>query len=219
MRGAKRVFDLALLALLAPLLLPLLAVLAALLWAAQGRPMFFGSERMRSPTEGFTLWKLRSMTMAAQDSGVSGGDKAARITPLGRALRRLRLDELPQMLNILRGEISFVGPRPPLRVYVEAFPALYSAVLKAPPGVTGLASLVYADHEARLLARCTTAAETDALYRRACIPRKARIDLIYLRHQSAGFDLWLVLVTIARLFGKGRKGRLPRPPRWAQKPA
>lgn len=209
----KRLFDLTLLMLMAPVLMPVLVLLSLLALALQGRPIFYGAERMRSPTQGFTLWKLRSMTQSASDSGVSGGDKAQRITPLGRWLRRVRMDELPQMLNILRGDISFVGPRPPLRQYVERFPVLYAQVLQSRPGVTGLASLVYAGHEAMLLARCTTRAQTDAVYARACVPRKARIDLIYQRHQSVGFDLWLVGVTAARVFGLARSRRLPRPPR------
>jgi len=208
----KRLLDLAVLAVLAPVLLPLLAGLALWLWRREGRPVFFGSERMHSPEQGFTLWKLRTMRDVAQDQGVTGGDKTARITPAGRRLRATRLDELPQMLNIARGDISFVGPRPPLRLYVERFPALYARVLRSRPGVTGLASLVYARHEALLLARCNTAAETDALYARACVPRKARIDLIYQRHQSPGFDLWLIGVTTARVFGRAKGRRLPRPP-------
>jgi len=211
---SKRILDLILLIVLAPILVPLLAVLVVVLFLHQGRPIFYGAERMRSCTEGFTLWKLRSMTNSATDSGVSGGDKAQRITPAGRRLRQMRLDELPQMLNILRGDISFVGPRPPLRLYVERFPAIYAQVLRARPGVTGLASLVYATHEARLLARCTTPQETDATYARACVPRKARIDLIYQRHQSVGFDLWLVYVTSVRVLGFARARRLPRPPRF-----
>lgn len=213
MTRSKRLLDLGLLALLAPFLLPLLALLYLILLIFQGRPVFYGAERMRSVTQGFTLWKLRSMTASTHNSGVSGGDKAARITPIGRKLRRVRLDEVPQLLNILRGDISFVGPRPPLREYVERFPAIYSQVLRARPGVTGLASLVYAGHEAMLLARCTTPEDTDAVYARACVPRKAKLDLIYQRHQSVGFDLWLVGVTTARVFGFAKGRRLPRPPK------
>ncbi|MGY6548122.1 MAG: sugar transferase [Roseinatronobacter sp.] len=211
----KRLFDLALLLALLPLILALLMLVALVLWTRQGRPVFFGSERMHSPTRGFTLWKLRSMTLDARDSGVSGGDKSARITPIGRVLRRTRLDELPQALNILRGDVSFVGPRPPLRQYVEQFPRIYAQVLRSRPGVTGLATLVYAAHEERLLARCTSRAQTDATYARNCVPRKARLDLIYQRHQSLGLDLWLILMTARRVAGLARKRRFPRPPhRW-----
>lgn len=209
----KRLLDLGLIALMAPLLLPLFLGTTLVSWAIQGRPIFFGAERMRSPTQGFTLWKLRTMTATAADGGVSGGDKAARITPFGRVLRRMRLDEMPQVFNILRGDISLVGPRPPLRSYVERFPEIYAQVLRATPGVTGLASLVFARHEGWLLAQCATPDETDAVYVRRCVPRKARLDLIYLRHQSLGFDAWLVLITAARVGGLARGRRLPRPPR------
>ena len=214
MTTGKRLMDLCVLAVLGPILLPVLGVLTLVLWWREGRPVFHGSERMRSPQHGFILWKLRSMTVAERESGVSGGDKAARITPTGRVLRRTGMDELPQMLNILRGDISFVGPRPPLRIYVERFPRLYAQVLRSRPGVTGLASLVYARHEAWLLARCSTPEETDAVYARACVPRKAHIDLIYQRHRSIGFDFWLICVTTARVFGLQRGRRFPRAPRF-----
>ena len=210
MTASKRRLDLFLATLLVPVVLPLLGVLVVLLWMAQGRPIFFGGERMRNMTQGFTLWKLRSMTLVASDRGVSGGDKLARVTPFGRILRRSRMDELPQLFNIFRGDISFVGPRPPLRLYVERFPDLYDQVLRVPPGITGLASLVFAAHEERLLARSTSAEVTDAIYARICVPRKARIDLIYQRHQSLTFDLWLISLTAARVFGFVRGRRLPR---------
>lgn len=210
MTASKRVFDLCFAVVLLPLVLPVLGGLAVVLWLRQGRPVFFGGERMRSSHEGFTLWKLRSMSVVAVDTGVSGGDKAARVTPLGRILRRSRLDELPQLLNIFRGDISFVGPRPPLRIYVERFPDLYAQVLRTRPGITGLASLVFAAHEERLLARSASPEETDATYARVCVPRKARIDLIYQRHQSLCLDLWLICLTGARVLGLARARRLPR---------
>lgn len=206
----KRVLDLTLVILLSPLLLPILAVLVIVLWLREGRPIFYSSERMRSPTQGFMLWKLRTMRTVAHDSGVTGADKSDRITATGEVLRKRRLDELPQIFNILRGDISFVGPRPPLRIYVERFPHIYQKVLQSRPGVTGLASLVYARHEAQLLRRGDTAAATDAIYARACVPRKARIDLIYQRNQSLLLDLWLITLTGARLFGFAQGSRLPR---------
>jgi lipopolysaccharide/colanic/teichoic acid biosynthesis glycosyltransferase len=209
---SKRLFDLFWLALLAPILGAMLLVAILFVWTLQGRPIFFRSERMRGPDQPFDLWKLRSMAVDPSDHGVSGGDKAARITPVGRVLRRTRMDELPQMLNILRGDLSLVGPRPPLRAYVERFPDIYDRVLQSRPGVTGLASLVFAAHETRLLARCTTPAQTDDVYARICVPRKARIDLIYQRHQSVAFDFWLITVTGLRLIRVMRGKKFPRPP-------
>ena len=203
MTGGKRLFDLSLALLLASVLaLPMALLLLVLLWH-QGLPLFHVSERMKTPTQGFALWKLRTMTIVAGDSGVSGGDKAARITNAGRFLRRTRLDEIPQLWNILRGDISFVGPRPPLRLYVKRFPDLYAQVLKSCPGITGLASLTYHRHEERLLAACRTPEETDAVYSRRCVPQKARLDLIYQQRRTICFDLVLMARTLLRALGAG----------------
>lgn len=195
----KRLFDIG----FALLILPLVALVGlgvlVVLSLTQGRPFFYAAERMKTPTQGFRLWKFRTMTVVGRDSGVSGGDKAARITPVGRILRRFRLDELPQLWNILKGDISFVGPRPPLRQYVERFPEIYGQVLRARPGVTGLASIHYHRHEDWLLRRCTTPAETDRVYCESCIPAKARLDLIYARHASVCFDLALIGRTLVRM--------------------
>jgi lipopolysaccharide/colanic/teichoic acid biosynthesis glycosyltransferase len=204
MTWSKRLLDLIFAALASVLLAPLFVGLLVWLWRRQGRPLFHVSERMKGPGQPFMLWKLRTMTVADADSGVSGGDKAARITPEGAWLRARRLDELPQLFNILRGDLSFVGPRPPLRDYVERFPDLYAEVLKSRPGVTGLATLVYHHHEAWLLARCTTPEETDAVYARACVPRKARLDLIYQRRRSLCLDFALVFETLGNLVARRR---------------
>jgi lipopolysaccharide/colanic/teichoic acid biosynthesis glycosyltransferase len=157
---------------------------------------------MRTPTEAFGLIKLRTMRPAPPGSreGVTGGDKAARMSRLQRFLRRTRADEIPQLWNVIRGDMSLVGPRPPLRLYVEAFPELYARVLKSRPGITGLASLRYHAVEERLLAACRTPEETDEVYRRRCVPRKAALDLIYQRERSLCWDILLVLQTAARPF-------------------
>ena len=198
MTPAKRALDLiAGLLLVAVLALPF-AILLLWLLVKQGRPIFYVSERMHAPGRPFRLWKLRTMTPAPTDSGVSGGDKTARITATGRLLRRTRADEIPQLWNVLNGDMSFVGPRPPLRQYVERFPALYAQVLRSRPGITGLATLRYHQHEERLLARCHTPTETDALYARACVPRKAHLDLIYQRHRTICLDMALMIETLTR---------------------
>jgi len=203
--AGKRAFDVALALVLAAVLAVPAAVIALAILLTDGRPVLYRAERMRSPGEGFLLWKFRTMRGAGgpAERGVSGGDKAARVTRLGRVLRRTRLDEIPQLVNILRGDISFVGPRPPLREYVERFPELYARVLQGRPGVTGLATLVFHGHEERLLAACRSAEETDAVYVRRCVPRKARLDLLYQRARARpwGFclDLRLIAVTAAGL--------------------
>ncbi|MFN3969973.1 MAG: sugar transferase [Gemmobacter sp.] len=195
MTPLKRAFDIAFALLVAAILaLPFAGVLVWLL-VTQGRPIFYVAERMRAPGRPFRLWKLRTMTLAPADRGVTGADKAARITPAGRVLRRSRLDEVPQLWNVLRGDMSFVGPRPPLREYVERFPDLYARVLRSRPGITGMATLHYHRHEALLLSRCATPAETDAVYARLCVPMKARLDLIYQDRRNLCLDIWLIMQT------------------------
>lgn len=207
MTWGKRLFDLGLALLLSAVLAVPFALLLLVLLIRDGRPVFYVAERMKAPGVPFRLWKLRTMTVARQDSGVSGGDKSARITPTGRFLRATRLDEVPQLWNVIRGDMSFVGPRPPLRLYVERFPRLYAEVLQSRPGITGLASLHFHRHEEYLLSRCGTAEETDAVYARRCVPRKAALDLIYQRNQSVCFDLVLLWrtgsgVLLRKMLGK-----------------
>lgn len=207
MRVSKRITDLVLALVLALVLSPVILLIAVLILVRDGRPVFYLSERMKTPDQAFILWKFRTMTVANHDSGVSGGDKAARVTRTGRILRKTRFDELPQLLNILRGDMSFVGPRPPLRHYVEKHPAIYAQVLTHRPGVTGLATLRYHRTEERLLATCQTAEQTDQLYSRRCVPVKARLDMIWAENQSLCFDMKLILETIARIIGASAKKR------------
>lgn len=198
MTASKRAFDLIVAGIMGALLvLPGLAV-AAYLLLRQGRPIFYLSERMKTDTEAFTLIKFRTMTVTETDSGVTGADKAARVTPAGRFMRKSRLDEIPQIWNVLRGDISLVGPRPPLRQYVERFPDIYAAVLQSRPGITGLATLKYHGHEERLLARCDTPEATDAVYARICVPAKAKLDLIYQKNRSVCWDALILWRTINR---------------------
>ncbi|MEL6585688.1 MAG: sugar transferase, partial [Pseudomonadota bacterium] len=196
----KRIFDILFSLYLMAFLAPVIVVVTWKVWRQQGRPILYGSERMKSPTERFTLWKFRTMEADPEDEGVTGGNKSQRITPLGAKLRRLRLDELPQLWNILRGDVSFVGPRPPLHRYVEMFPDLYGEVLKSRPGVTGLASLIYAPHEERILSACHTHDETEATYVSTCVPRKAQLDLLYQRNRTFWMDIKLISWTTAKFF-------------------
>tara|TARA_R110002020_G_scaffold471832_1_gene699263 strand:- start:3903 stop:4508 length:606 start_codon:yes stop_codon:yes gene_type:complete len=192
---SKRLLDLIMGFVLLFLLGPIILITALIVLALDGRPVFYVSERMKSLTEGFNLIKFRTMKPAVGDSGVSGGEKVARITRTGQFLRRSRLDELPQLWNVIRGDISFIGPRPPLRQYVERFPAIYKKVLKSRPGVSGLASIYFHAHEERLLSRCRSREETDLIYCRHCIPRKARLDLIYQTNRNICLDVSLMFKT------------------------
>jgi lipopolysaccharide/colanic/teichoic acid biosynthesis glycosyltransferase len=119
-----------------------------------------------------------------------------RITRVGRALRKTKIDELPQLINVLRGEMSFVGPRPEVRQYVELFRQDYEEILKVLPGITDLASLRYR-HEAEILGRCEKPEEE---YVKRVLPEKIRLAKEYVRRSSLLLDITLIFKTILRVF-------------------
>jgi len=211
MPRSKRVFDIVLALFLLLALAPLIAGIGLAVLLVDGRPVFHRGERMRAPGQGFGLWKFRTMRPAGGGDRPLGGDQHARVTRLGRVLRDRRLDELPQLFNILNGDLSFVGPRPPLPHYVARFPALYAEVLQSRPGVTGLASLVFYGREEVLLASCRTEAETDALFTAFCVPAKAKLDLVYQRNRTLWSDIRLIGRT-ALVPLTGGRARLARGP-------
>lgn len=138
MTWRKRIFDLFFATLLVVILAPVFGAVVIWLLLKQGRPLFYVAERMKGVDRPFALWKFRTMTVVAADAGVSGGDKVGRITPAGAWLRSKRLDELPQLWNILKGDMSFVGPRPftvgQEHLYLAAGGRAYFRVR---PGITG----------------------------------------------------------------------------------
>ena len=149
------------------------------------------------------------MRVVTSDTGASGGYKQKRITRIGGILRRFRLDELPQLINIFRGDMRFVGPRPPLRRYVEMFPDIYGDVLRERPGVTGFATLLYYKTEESLLARCMSPEETETVYCDVCIPKKAYLDLNYATRRSVTTDILLMLATVFKKIDIGAFVSLP----------
>ncbi|KNG93911.1 sugar transferase [Pseudaestuariivita atlantica] len=196
MTPLKRLLDVVGSLVLMVVLSPLILWCVWRILKTDGRPILYVSERMKTPTKGFQLLKFRTMTVDDKDAGVSGGDKAHRITETGRKLRAKRLDELPQLWNIFKGDISFVGPRPELRRYVEMRPDLFERVLRARPGVTGLATLVFHKREGELLDPCTTPEETEEVYARRCLPAKARIDMIYAENRNFCYDWQLMFASV-----------------------
>lgn len=198
----KRVFDFGFASvLLVPILLILTVLWIAMRLRGDRGAFLYISERMKTVDRPFMLYKIRTMEVeeGPKNYGVAGGDKAHRISPFGRFLRKTRLDELPQIFNILKGDISFVGPRPPDRIYVEACPDVYRQVLRDRPGVTGLATIFFHTHEEYIVARCKTPAETDAVYKRRCIPRKAGLDFLYHRNKTLCLDVYIIYLTAAKL--------------------
>jgi len=191
--------------LLLPAILPILAVLHVVVVALQGRPFLYVSERMRDGETAFSLYKIRTMRSCRRVDGetVLGGAERLRVTRIGAVLRRTRLDELPQIFNVLRGDIRFIGPRPPLRRHVAAYPEAYGRLLRrSRPGITGLATVTVHAREERILSRCNSVAESEEVYLRRCLPVKLRLDMLYARRRSLALDaliLWRTFSRLARL--------------------
>jgi len=193
MTPEKRLSDILFALIATVVFLPVMLVAALAIVLVDGRPILYISDRAKAPGQIFRLVKFRTMRPGNDDSTASGGHKNHRISPLGAFLRRARIDEMPQLWNILKGDMSFVGPRPPLPYYVEQFPEIYAKVLQARPGLTGVASIYFHAHEDFLLRKCTTQEENERVYRTRCIPRKAQLDLMYVRNWSLCWDFRLIL--------------------------
>lgn len=195
----KRALDIA--AALAGLLLlaPLFAAVALLIKLDSPGPVFFKQQRMGRGFKAFWIYKFRTMRAVAQ--GVSALTVGAdpRITRVGRFLRRSKIDELPQLFNILKGDMTLVGPRPEVPRYVEAFHRDYEEILSMRPGLTDLASLKYRD-EAALLGRSSNPEEE---YVRNVLPDKIRLAKEYIHRSSIGFDLNLILKTLHKVIFSG----------------
>jgi lipopolysaccharide/colanic/teichoic acid biosynthesis glycosyltransferase len=187
-----RALDLAIVVLAAPLAVLIAAVLALAVWLDSPGPVLYRSHRIGKGGRPFAMLKFRTMVRDAAGPPLSArGDE--RYTPLGRTLAGSRLDELPQLWNVLRGDMRLVGPRPEVEDFVRDFPSEYERILSVPPGLTGPAQVAYA-WEGEILAR---AQEIDRarLYREEILPYKLAIDLRYAQRHSVSGDLWLLART------------------------
>jgi lipopolysaccharide/colanic/teichoic acid biosynthesis glycosyltransferase len=170
---------------------PVLALLALLILLFDGRPVLFSQMRVGRYGKEFRIWKFRTMRCGPPGSAITvAGD--ARVTTLGRLLRKFKLDELPQLFNVVRGEMTLVGPRPEAPEYVNRESLLWRAVLLVRPGITDLATLVFRNEET-LLASCDN---VDSFYRETVLPAKLLLNLKYLRTRSFLQDALLIWLSI-----------------------
>jgi len=193
----KRGFEAVAAGILLLVLSPLLAAVALAVRCSGPGPILFRQGRVGLRGKPFDILKFRTMR-TSPDAGpliTSAGDP--RVTRVGRVLRRWKLDELPQLVNVLRGEMSFVGPRPEVPRYVDMFAEAYQELLAVRPGITDLASLTFRDEET-LLARSANAEE---LYVHEILPRKLALSRAYVQQRSLGLDVRLIARTVAAILG------------------
>jgi lipopolysaccharide/colanic/teichoic acid biosynthesis glycosyltransferase len=182
---------------------PLFLVVALLIKLDSPGPVFFTQRRIGRGFQPFDIYKFRTMVADAPRQGalLTVGEDS-RITRVGHILRRTKIDELPQLLNVLKGDMSLVGPRPEVPRYVEQFRTRYGAILTVRPGMTDLASLKYRDESSILAA----SPDPEDEYVRTILPDKLRLAEEYIRTSSVRTDLLLVLQTLAKLIGRPPTG-------------
>jgi lipopolysaccharide/colanic/teichoic acid biosynthesis glycosyltransferase len=192
----KRIFDITVAGLALVVLFPLFVLIAAAVWLGEPGPILHRGERIGLGNRRFRMLKFRSMTLRKMHVNPSEITlhHDPRVTPIGRILRLTKCDELPQLFNVLRGEMSLVGPRPESPQYVAHYTAEQLHVLSIRPGITGLTQ-VYFRHEERLL----TQPDPQAYYVKVLMPAKLALDLEYIRSHSLWRDIKLIAMTFRAL--------------------
>ena len=192
----KRIFDFFSALFGLAFLLPFFIVIAIAIKLDSKGPVFYRQIRVGKGGKDFRIWKFRSMVVDADKSGqliTVGGDK--RITRVGAVLRKTKIDELPQLINVLVGEMSLVGPRPEVRKYVDCYTKEQSKVLELVPGITDEASIRFRN-ENELLATEYANYPVDEAYRRFILPEKIRLNLEYAAHRTLWTDFCVILRTV-----------------------
>jgi lipopolysaccharide/colanic/teichoic acid biosynthesis glycosyltransferase len=193
----KRVLDIAVSLTGLICLLPLMLWVGLLIKLDSAGPIFFKQERLGRGFRPFRILKFRTMIVDAQSKGkLITSAEDPRVTRIGRTLRKLKVDELPQLINVLKGDMSLVGPRPEVPRYVRAFQTDYEEILKVRPGITDLASLKYRNEEALL----GGFDDPEEEYVKRVLPDKIKLAKDYLERSSFYFDLSLILKTVMKLF-------------------
>lgn len=197
---AKRLFDVLFALIAIALTLPILLIAGVVIWAHDRHPPIYAGIRVGRFDRDFRMLKLRTMIPDAHSvGGTSTSASDSRLTPLGAALRRFKLDELPQFWNVLKGDMSLVGPRPNVRAGgVDRYTSEERKLLLVRPGITDLASIVFSD-EGEIL---RDSPDPDALYDAVIRPWKNRLALLYVEHRSFSLDLVLVGLTILSFLSK-----------------
>ncbi len=194
----KRIFDMLFALVFLLLLFPILLIFALAVAFTSTGGAFFRQERVGRNGRLFRLLKFRTMRPGSEAQGqLTIGGRDPRITGVGYFLRKTKLDELPQLWNVLIGDMSVVGPRPEVPKYVAMYSTDQRVVLSVRPGITGMASINYID-ENELLAR---SADPERAYIEEVMPAKLALDMRYVKEQSFGLDLRIIGATVGKVFG------------------
>lgn len=195
----KRLFDLFFSTVGLCLLFPLFLCVSVLICLDSRGPVFFRQKRLGRGLYPFSIYKFRTMV---EDASLRGPmitiDGNKRVTRVGRMLRKTKIDELPQLINVFKGEMSLVGPRPEVEKYVMLYKKDYQEILTERPGVTDLASILFRNEETLLQHQDNP----EAYYEQILLPQKIKLAKEYLQKSSILYDVWLIFLTFFRIFFK-----------------
>ena len=193
----KRLFDLSTALIFSILFFPLWVVVAIAIKITSEGPIFFRQIRVGKDGINFSIFKYRTMIVDAEKQGLqlTVGGRDPRITKIGYILRKTKLDELPQLFNVIKGEMSFVGPRPEVPKYVEMYSKEQREVLSHRPGITDVASIEYIDENELL----KDAEDPEKMYIEKIMQDKLRLNLEYLSNRSLISDIVIIVKTIFKI--------------------
>jgi len=192
----KRLFDIFFSALGIIICIPFFIIAAILVKLDSSGPILFTQERIGKDFKPFKIYKFRTMKKVGDQDGPKitiKGDN--RITGIGRLLRKYKIDELPQLFNVLKGDMSFVGPRPEISEYVNLFKTAYGKLLSIRPGITDPASICYSNEEMLL----SGSDNWEENYRKIVLPEKIKLSLQYVDNHNIITDLRLIVITILKI--------------------
>ena len=192
----KRIFDILFSFFGLIILSPFLFLFSLFIVLASGFPVFYLQKRVGKGGKDFFIYKFRTMKKDSDSKGLlTVGGKDPRLTGIGSFLRKYKIDELPQLFNVLFGSMSLVGPRPEVRKYVEMYNEEQKKVLSVKPGITDFASIEYSN-ENELLGKSN---DPESTYVKEIMPAKLALNLKYIREQSFGTDLKIIFRTIGKV--------------------
>jgi lipopolysaccharide/colanic/teichoic acid biosynthesis glycosyltransferase len=195
----KRCFDLLFSTSGLFLLSPIFLIIASVIKLLMPGPVIFTQKRIGKNSKEFMLFKFRTMVVKSgtQRGSFDAGD-ASRITPIGRLLRKTKLDELPQLFNVLKGDMSFVGPRPEIEKWTKYYPEKWQLVHTVKPGITDNASLLFRNEEIIL----AQSENPEKIYRDEILPQKLDLYISYVNEQSLLIDIKIILKTLYEVITK-----------------
>jgi lipopolysaccharide/colanic/teichoic acid biosynthesis glycosyltransferase len=178
---------------------PILLFVSILVWSNDKKSPFYVPSRVGKKGKIFYMVKLRSMVVNADKAGIdSTSNNDLRITSIGQKIRKYKLDELTQLWNVLKGDMSLVGPRPNVKTEVDLYTDVEKELLSAKPGITDFSSIVFSD-EGKIL---ENKEDPDLAYNQLIRPWKSRLGLIYIKHQSITLDIEIIIYTLLALISK-----------------